>query len=193
MSLHDRRPESLRRRLRLAALCMAAIALGAASGCTVRPLYSNAASPLGTDPTTTAGLGAININPVVTRYGQELRNHLIFLLNGGAGQPAAPAYTMDLRVTVIDQASAVIQVDNEDRPTAGTLRMTASYTLKDATTGKQVVTGSRDVSSSYDRPSQQFAAQRARRDAENRAARELAELLKLDIGQRLATASLSAS
>lgn len=189
MSLPDRRPESFR----LAALCAATIALGVASGCTVRPLYSNAASSTGADASTSAGLGSIAINPVTTRSGQELRNHLIFLLNGGAGQPAAAAYTMDLSVTVSDQSSAVIQVDNEDRPTAGTLRMFASYTLKDISTGERVISGKRDISSSYDRPSQQFAAQRARRDAENRAARELAELLKLDIGQRLATASLSGS
>lgn len=187
MSLSDRRHETLRRRLRLAAFSALAIVVGAASGCTVRPLYSSATSSIGTDASATAGLGSIAINPVVTRYGQEVRNHLIFLLNGGAGQPAAAAYTMDLRVSVLDQPSAVIQVDNEDRPTAGTLKMTGSYTLKDISTGETVTTGTRDISSSYDRPSQQFAAQRARRDAENRAARELAELLKLDIGQRLAT------
>lgn len=187
MSLPDRRQETLRRRLWLGAVCAMAIAVGAASGCTVRPLYSNATSSVGTDATGSAGLGSIAISPVVTRYGQEVRNHLIFLLNGGAGQPAAAAYTMDLRVSVLDQPSAVIQVDNEDRPTAGTLKMTGTYTLKDISTGETIITSTRDISASYDRPSQQFAAQRARRDAENRAARELAELLKLDIGQRLAT------
>lgn len=189
MSLRDRRVF----RLRPAVLLVAALALTVASGCTVRPLYSSATSSVGGVAGEDAGLGSIAINPVSTRYGQEVRNHLIFLFNGGAGQPGSAKYAMDLQVSSINQAAAVIQVDDENRPTAGTLRMTGSYVVKDLVTGEVVVRGQRDVSSSYDQPRQQFAAMRARRDAENRAARELAELLKLDVAQRMVTRDSSTS
>ena len=36
-----------------------------------------------------------------TRYAQEVRNHLIFLFNGGSGQPAAARYTLTLVVTAL--------------------------------------------------------------------------------------------
>ena len=37
-----------------------------------------------------ATLASIGIKPVETRYGQEVRNQLIFLFGGGAGEPANP-------------------------------------------------------------------------------------------------------
>ena len=50
---------------------------------------------------TTAGFQSIAIDPVNTRYGQQVRNDLIFLLNGGAGQPADPKYRMTLNAAVM--------------------------------------------------------------------------------------------
>jgi LPS-assembly lipoprotein len=61
--------------------------------------------------------------------------------------------------------------------------MIGSYAIKRARTGEVVATGRREVTSSFDVPRQEFAAQRAQRDAENRSARELAELLHLAIAQ----------
>ncbi len=66
------------------------------------------------------------------------------------------------------------------------MTLTAAYTLSDATTGKTVASGKRSITSSFDRPLQEFAAYRAQRDAEDRAARELADLLRLAIAQDLA-------
>jgi LPS-assembly lipoprotein len=48
-----------------------------------------------------------------------------------------------------------------------------------------VASGTRQFVSSYDVPRQEFAALRAKRDAENRAARELAELIRLAVAQDL--------
>lgn len=162
--------------------CIAAMA--AASACTVRPLYSDAVAPTGT--TAEAAYPSINIKPVETRYAQEVRNHLIFMLNGGAGQPANAQYSLDLGITVLDSRLLLARATStEERPTAGTVTLTSTYVLRRADTGEIVSRGTRRISSSYDRPRQEFAALRAERDAENRAARELAELLKLAIGQDL--------
>ncbi|WP_341872520.1 LPS assembly lipoprotein LptE [Allomesorhizobium alhagi] len=133
-----------------------------------------------------AAYPSIDIKPVQTRYAQEVRNHLIFMLNGGAGQPANPQYSLDLGVTEVATGLLLAATTTgEDRPSAGTIVMTSSYRLTKVGTGEVVARGTRRISSSYDRPRQEFAALRAQRDAENRAARELAELLKLAIGQDL--------
>lgn len=181
MSLPERKAWISVRGLVLSA-CLAALALG--SACTVRPLYSDVTAP---DGTSVAGAGnpSVAIKPVGTRSAQEVRNHLIFLFNGGAGQPASPEYSLDLGVTVVNSSAAIVQTVKEDRPTAGTIIMTSFYLIRKIKTGETVAKGSRQFSSSYDRPRQEFAALRAQRDAENRAARELAELLRLAIVQDL--------
>jgi LPS-assembly lipoprotein len=166
---------------------VAAIALfcgpGLLAGCSVSPLYGNAYAPT----STAAQVASIGIKPVSTRQAQEVRNHLIFMFSGGQGSPAEPAYFMDLVVSSSRTASAVIQAGTaEQSPTASLLNMRASYTIRDNATGEIVASGQRQVASAYDVPLQEFAALRAIRDAENRAARELAEQLRLAVAQELA-------
>jgi LPS-assembly lipoprotein len=153
-----------------------------ASACTVKPLYSNSAA-LGAGAGMSETLASVGIKPVSTRYAQEVRNHLIFLFGGGRGEPAAPVYTLTLTITEINEATAIVQVNDEDEPTAGAIVMTGSYSLEKA--GVKISSGTREISSSYDAPRQEFANLRAQRDAENRAARELAELIRLAIAQDL--------
>ena len=159
-------------------------AVAVLSACTVQPLYYNPSS--GGVPTgVTAELSSIAIKPVETRYAQEVRNHLIFLLNGGSGQPADARYTLALNVTALRQSAAVVQRAEENEPTAATVTLIANYVLTETATGTVVADGRRQIISSYDLPRQEFAAYRAERDAQNRAARELAELLKLTLAQQL--------
>ncbi|MBN9241935.1 MAG: hypothetical protein J0I98_03995 [Mesorhizobium sp.] len=171
--------------LRRFVLAGAAASALLAAGCTVRPLYSDA--PLGNSTVSAkAELASIAVKPVNSRYAQQVRNNLIFGLYGGAQAPAAPAYSLTLDVTELIQSAAVVQVTTDtDQPTAGTVTLTSAYTLTDVKTGKPVATGKRSISSSYDKPSQEFAGYRAQIDAENRSARELAELLRLALAQDL--------
>ena len=157
----------------------------ALAGCQVRPLYSDAA-PNAAGITANAALNSISVNEVDSRVAQEVRNQLIFALSGGAGEPASPAYTLDLGVTSQTLAAAAIQnaPGNAGQPTAGSVVLTSLYMLKDAS-GKEVATGKRTATASFDRPLQQFASLRAQRDAENRAARELADMLKLALAADL--------
>jgi len=183
-------PESSKMKMtavRFLALSGLVAAAGLMSACTVRPLYSNAPLSAGSQVGAKAELASIAVKPVSTRYAQQVRNNLIFALTGGAGQPAAPVYSLDLGVTELVQSAALIQTTtNEDTPSAGTVTLTAAYTLTDAKTGTKVASGRRSISSSFDRPLQEFAAYRAQRDAEDRAARELADLLHLAVAQDLA-------
>ena len=71
---------SWRETRRPALLVVAALML---ASCQVRPLYAPEASEAGAP----ARLAAVQIKPVTTREAQQVRNQLVFLLNGGAGEP----------------------------------------------------------------------------------------------------------
>jgi LPS-assembly lipoprotein len=163
----------------------ALVALSSLSGCQVRPLYSAGVTTFSSSPSN--GALSVSVNEVTSRYAQQVRNHLIFALSGGAGEPASAAYKLELGVTKRVTTVAVITPrTGESRPTAGAVVLASNYTISDAVTGSQVASGSREVTASFDSPRQQFAQLRAERDAEDRAARELAEALKLAIAADLA-------
>ncbi|MER9681548.1 LPS assembly lipoprotein LptE [Mesorhizobium sp. M0184] len=184
MSLPDpKKAELTLRRIVLYGL-LASVAL--VSACTVRPLYSSAPLIAGSRVGAAAELASISVKPVKTRYAQKVRNNLIFALGQGAGEPASPVYSLDLGVSELVESAAIEQVTtDEDEPTAGTVTLTANYVLSDAKTGTVIARGKRSIPSSYDRPRQEFASYRAQIDAENRAARELADVLRLSIAQDL--------
>lgn len=170
-------------------------ALLACAGCTVQPLYgTTVASTNGARPMA-AVLASVQVNePQAIQesaiVAQELRNHLIFLLGRGGGQPANPRYTLDLIVTAVDASAASVQraIDRDDigQPTASVTTVRATYTLKDSETEEVISTGTRLATASYDLSLQEFAALRASRDAQNRAAREVAEQLQAAIAQAIA-------
>jgi LPS-assembly lipoprotein len=186
MSLPEPEKTELSRLLRRIALAGLVGSLALVSACTVRPLYSNAPLSPGSNATANSELASIGIKPVGTRPAQQVRNNLIFGFGRGAGEPASPAYSLTLGVTEAVESSALVQVGtDEDEPTAGSVTLTGTYTLADAKSGVVIASGKRSITSSFDRPRQEFAAYRAQINAENRAARELAEALQLSIAQDL--------
>ena len=186
MSLPDPvKSEAPRLRGRLAVCGLVAV-VALVSACTVRPLYYSQPLSPGSQLSASAELASISIKPVNTRYAQQVRNNLIFAFGQGSGEPASPAYTLDLGVTELVESAAIVQVQTqEDEPTAGTITLTANYVLRDSATNTVIAVGKRSIPSSFDKPRQEFAAYRAQIDAENRAARELADLLRLSIAQDL--------
>lgn len=186
MSLPDPRKTEVTHLLRRAALCGLIAFVTLVSACTVRPLYSSAPLSAGSQAGAAAELRSISIKPVETRYAQQVRNNLIFALGQGAGEPASPAYSLDLGVAELVESEAFVRTQtDENEATAGTVTLTASYALTDAKTGTTIATGKRSITSSFYKPRQEFASYRAQIDAENRAARELADLLRLSIAQDL--------
>ena len=102
MSLPDRFQPVPKRLLSACVLGMALIA----GGCQVRPLYSDP-GPVASTSANVSGsvrskLASVSINERGDRVTQEVRNNLIFLFGGGAGEPVHPAYT--LRISVISQS-----------------------------------------------------------------------------------------
>lgn len=139
--------------------------------CQVKPLYSTSAG-------TQSKLLSVGINPADDRVEQVLRNRLIFMFSGGKGEPVKPDYTLD--VTIAGRASAALREQLTDGITAQRYTAIATYSLRDNKTTEIIGTGKRTVVTFYDQTTQEFANRRALRDAENRAAGELAEIIRTD-------------
>jgi LPS-assembly lipoprotein len=169
------------------AIVAGVIALAAlASGCQVRPLYMAGGTIITSSANGEAvNLSSISIKPVGDRPAQIVRNQLIFLLNGGLQPQTQTRYSVTLRATSETASAAYVQVTEEDEPTAGTVTIRAVYDLIDNGTGEVIRSGSRQAFASYDVSRQQFSAWRAERDAQERAGREVAELLRLSLAQDL--------
>ncbi|MFC5387287.1 LPS assembly lipoprotein LptE [Aquamicrobium segne] len=165
---------------RIAAGVVLLLSTGFLAACSVQPLYSNQPTSIAGQKVSAEELASISIKPVETRPAQQVRNNLIFGLTRGKGQPAEPAYLLELNVTEQVTSVASIQVTkDQDEPSAGAVTLTANYRLTEVSTGKLAGTGRRSITASFDRPKQEFATYRAQIDAQNRAARELAGVLQL--------------
>ena len=167
---------SAKSRIVVRLLAVAALA-GLTAGC-FQPMYAERAD--GT-PGLREKLMGVELPPVDkpnatrdARIGVEIRNALAFKLYGQAtGMP--PTHKLVLRFTtsrsslMLDPATAL--------PSSENYGIDAQYNLVELATNKSVMTGSTFSRVSYDIPGQmqRFARARAFRDAEDRAAQEIAE------------------
>ena len=84
----------------------------ALAGCQVKPLYSE-----GPQGKPAKALASIEISDADDRVEQEVRNALIFLTSGGAGEPARPEYKMALNVTSMPGTRSARPPVSTTRPT----------------------------------------------------------------------------
>ena len=108
------------------------------------------------------------------RLGVEIRNALAFKLYGAAtGMP--PTHRLVLRFG--SNRSSLIVDPNTGLPTSENYGLDVQYSLVEIATNKSVLNGSTFSRVSYDMPGsyQRFARSRAFRDAEDRAAHEIAD------------------
>ena len=157
----------------------AVIALGALNAACFQPLYASRSvaggTPLG------AQLAQIEVDQIPApngtpdaRVAVELQEALKFEMNGGGGT-ISPTHALKVRMTV--GRNSIITDVLTGRVEAEITGIDATFTLTELATGKTVMTGrtfSR-VSSDYPGQQQRFARVRARLDAENRAAKVIAE------------------
>jgi LPS-assembly lipoprotein len=167
---------SAKSRIAIRLLAVAALA-GLTAGC-FQPMYAERGDGA---PGLRDKLMGVEIPPVdkanasrEARIGVEIRNALAFKLYGQAtGMP--PTHKLVLRFNtsrsslMLDPATAL--------PSSENYGIDAQYNLVDLATNKSVMTGSTFSRVSYDIPGQmqRFARTRALRDAEDRAAQEIAE------------------
>ena len=167
---------NLSRRALLAGLGSMAV-LGLA-GCGFQPLY---AARTAEGPVSDA-LAAIDIEPIASRPGQELRNNLIFRFTRG-GTPPPAIYKLAITLTTSGQKLAV--EPRSGRGEAAFVSAQASYVLRRADTGVVILQATQSANASYDQSEQRFANYRAEIDAENRAVTVLADLMRTRIAAAL--------
>jgi len=168
-------------RMRIAARLLAVVAMAALTAGCFQPMYAEHSD--GT-PGLREKLMGVEVPPVdkpngspEARIGVEVRNALAFKLYGNAtGMP--PTHRLVLKFTtsrsslMIDPATAL--------PTSENFGIDAQYNLVEIASNKSVMTGATFSRVSYDIPGQlqRFARSRAFRDAEDRAAQEIAERIQ---------------
>ncbi|HEY6023196.1 MAG TPA: LPS assembly lipoprotein LptE [Pseudolabrys sp.] len=161
----------------------AALALaGLTAGC-FQPLYAERPTPVGSAGLT-GQLSAVDVAPIdtpsgtrIARVGVGVRNELIYDLTGGSGG-TAPTHRLEVKLTAT-QLQVIVDI-NTARPDIENYGIDATYTLTELATGKRVVTGQTFSRVAYNIPGQQqrFAGDRGLRDAENRAAKVIADNIR---------------
>jgi LPS-assembly lipoprotein len=166
---------------RLLALFFSALVL---ASCTVAPLYgTNATQGFSA---TKAGLSQVHVKSGGTRAAQLVTNELIFLFHGGGKQPANAVYELEVKATRTTTGAAPVYVGG-NRLAGLDLTIVAIYNLSDSETGSVVRSGRKRATGLYGSGTQEFANTRAGIDAEKRAAREVAEFIRIDVAKALAT------
>ncbi len=154
---------------------------GTTAGC-FQPLYGTQTTAGG--PAVSTALNAVDVEQIDAatgtddaRIGVELRNDLLFALQGGSGG-GSPTHSLKIRLIPSRYTTSVdLQTG---RSSTDVYNLTATYQLTDLRTGKVVLAASAVAPVSYDTPGEQqrFARSRGLRDAENRAAQQIAENIR---------------
>jgi LPS-assembly lipoprotein len=159
-------------------LAVALAAAGLLAGC-FQPLYGERSVTGG--PGVRERLSSVNVSQIAApngtpeaRLAVEVRNALIFDLTGGSGTNS-PTHDLKIQITTLRQ-QVIVDITTA-RPQVEQYGINANYTLTEIATGKPVVRGQTFARVSYDNPGEQqrFARSRGQRDAENRAAKVIAD------------------
>jgi len=124
----------------------------------------------------------------LSRIGVGVRNDLIYDLTGGGAAPST-THKLDIKLSAT-QVQVIVDI-NSARPDVQDYGINATYTLTNLATGKQEITGQTFSRVSYNVPGQQqrFASARGLRDAENRAAKVIADNIRSRLTSYFVTGS----
>lgn len=164
-----------------------ALALGLA-GC-FRPVYGGGSTPSVTSKSPGGGdvaseMASVDVKLIDGRVGGKLRNELIFMLRGG-GAAGPVAYRLAIKINEYGNSAVVDPL--ADIPETRTISLTGDYELTRAGTLDAVATGHAVATATYSSGLQRFSNVRAERDAEDRAATQLAERIRSRLQAYFAT------
>ena len=175
-NLVDLRRQRARRRM-LAAAGAALLVAPFVSAC--QPLYGRTQSGARVKDV----MASLEISEVPGRVGQKVRNELIFTSTGG-GHSADPAYRLD--ITVRESVSNIL-VELTGDIQGQQFNLDADFTLVRLADKQTVLRGKSTGRAAFDRFDPIFTNIRARIDAENRAARVVADGIRTRIAAFLSS------
>jgi LPS-assembly lipoprotein len=156
--------------------CLAAAAMAPGlSGCGFHPLFARSDSAPGGQQV----FRSIFVDPIESeRAGYELRNSLIDLLEGAPRQNGA-LYRLKVNLKQMVEGTAI---ETNGDITRYTYTMIAEYQLSDIRTGAEVTNGSETSVEGYDVVASPYATLVAQQDAQEYAARDIADRIRVDLG-----------
>ncbi len=170
-----------------AALALAGLVSLGAGGCGIHPLYGPTASGQNLSDV----MKAVDVANIPGRTGQRLRNELIFGTTGG-NAAATPVYRLDI---ALREATRNTLVTQQGAATGQTLELDAEYRLVRLKDNEVVFKGWSNSQASYNLvgstgiAGSTYGDTRAGVDAENRAARSLADTIKTRLAAYLSSAA----
>lgn len=156
---------------------------GLTAGC-FQPMYGDRTVASAVAPNLKERMQSVEVADIPTPSGSRLgrisvhlRNSLIFDMTGGSGG-LPPAYRLKVQL-VATQQQVIVDITS-GRPDIQNYGLDAYYTLTEIATGQPVVSSQTFARVSYNIPGQQqrFAGDRGLYDAENRAAKVIAENIR---------------
>ena len=154
----------------LTLLLAAAPALGGCGNGGIRPLYGSTPSGAGLQER----FAQLDVAPIPGRVGQRIRNELVFASTGG-GDPLPPSHRLEVTIHESVQ-STLVKIDGDSL--GQIYAIAASFKLVSIKDKKVVLEGRSHARAGFERFPSIYSNVRARDDAENRAARTVAEDLK---------------
>ena len=148
---------------------------GMLAGC-FQPMYADRSLTSGNGPNLREAMRDVEIAKVDGRVGQEIRNDIIFELSGGEGNPTGAPYRLNLQIAT-NSSSAIIDVQS-GLPQTETVAIDVTYKLQNIADDRIVLTDKAIARVTVDRTQQRYARTWALRDAENRAAKLVAEQIR---------------
>jgi len=158
-----------------------AVLMFVVAGCGFHPLYSQDDSGGGTTPQLAKVSVGEPVAPLARRTAQLVRNNLQDRLTPG-GLPDHPLYLLQLTLDESEQALALTRAEEATRID---LILNASYKLIDLRSNKVLHSRNLRTISSFSRLRADFGNVSAENDARARAARELAEEIRIELASWL--------
>ena len=130
-------------------------------------------------------LAKLDVAPIPGRVGQQLRNELIFQANGGA-KPLPPEYRLEIAIRE-GVTSTLVRQTGDAR--GQVYNLDAKFKITRISDKKLMLSGTSNSRAGFERFDSIYSNVRARRDAEDRAARTIAVDMKARLAAFLAAST----
>jgi LPS-assembly lipoprotein len=171
---------ALAKSFKLAAAAGLFAGIAALGGCGWQPLYG----PTASGAQLSEVMRTVDISIVPGRVGQRVRNELIFKTTGGGEAAEQTKYRLDI---AIKESLLNTLVDSAGDPKSQIYQVYTQFKLVRLADNKVVLEGHNNARAAFDKVDSVFADIRAKRDAEDRAARTVAEAIRNRIAAYFST------